>query len=70
MARTPLTRPWTEKEIAELERRLESGATPLTAALKLRRRVLGVRSKIRNLKRPEAASEAPLRRPTRPCQTS
>jgi hypothetical protein len=49
MARTPLTRPWTEEEIAELERLLELGATPLAVALKLRRTVTGVRSKIRKL---------------------
>ena len=49
MARTLLSRPWTKEEIAELMRLLDSGATPLAVALKLRRRVTGVRAKIRKL---------------------
>jgi len=46
MARTPLTRPWTDEEIAALREMQASGATPLAMALKLRRKCSGVRSKI------------------------
>jgi hypothetical protein len=47
MARTPLTRPWADEELAELQRLMEAGATPRAAALRLRRSVTAVRSKIR-----------------------
>jgi hypothetical protein len=49
MARTPLTRPWTDEEITSLRQMLASGANARAVALKLRRNVNGVRSKIAKL---------------------
>src|ERR1700760_1275751 len=46
MARTPLTHPWTDQEIATLRVMLATGVSPRTAALKLRRKLSGVRRKI------------------------
>ena len=49
MARTPLTQPWTDQEIAMLRVMLASGVSPRSAALKLRRNLSAVRSKIRKI---------------------
>jgi hypothetical protein len=46
MARTPLIRPWTDEEMATLRVMLASGVSLRTAALKLRRKLSGVRRKI------------------------
>jgi hypothetical protein len=46
MTRTPLTRLWTDEDVATLREMLASGVTLRTAALKLRRKLNGVRSKI------------------------
>ena len=49
MARTPLTQPWTDQEIAMLRVMLASGVSPRSAALKLRRKLGGVKAKIRKI---------------------
>jgi hypothetical protein len=49
MARTPLTHPWTDQEIARLRVMLASGESPRSAALKLRRKLGGVKAKIRKI---------------------
>jgi hypothetical protein len=51
MTRTPLTRRWTPKEAELLKEMLASGATPLTAAVKLRRRCSSVKRKIYEINR-------------------
>jgi hypothetical protein len=52
MARTPLTRPWTSEETEKLKELLASGATPLTASLKLRRKFNSVKKKIWEIRNP------------------
>jgi hypothetical protein len=46
MARTPLNQPWTDQEIATLRVMLAAGVSARAAALKLKRRLNGVRRKI------------------------
>jgi hypothetical protein len=50
MARTPLNQPWTDQEIAMLRVMLAAGVSPRAAALKLRRKLWGVRSMIRKIR--------------------
>jgi hypothetical protein len=50
MARKPLTRHWTPEETERLKMLFGSGATPLTAALKLRRTLGGITTKISEIR--------------------
>jgi hypothetical protein len=52
MARTPLTRRWTAEEIERLKEQVACGATPVRVALKLRRRVNSIRTKISEIRNP------------------
>jgi hypothetical protein len=50
MSRAPITYPWTDQEIAMLRVMLASGVSPRSAALKLRRKLGGVKAKIRKIR--------------------
>jgi hypothetical protein len=52
MARTPITRRWTQEETERLKELLASGTTPLAAAIKLRRRCSSVKRKIFEINNP------------------
>jgi hypothetical protein len=56
MARTPLTHPWTDQEIATLRVMLASGVSPRAAALKLKRKLNGVRRKISQIQAGDQAT--------------
>jgi hypothetical protein len=67
MARTPLTRPWTDEEIKSLRQMLASGANARTVAVKLRRNVNGIRSKIAKLHaRDREQAQQSARKPDKP----